>query len=342
MNIEQGHKWLFELTNFRVHMCDEKTISPVPGDAPKGTLPGWKRNLISFDLPDRQWTLIDYTIPDRPTRDEIEGSTLISGELFTEIKPHDNLDEILETVDILCMLLSFALGRGIAAPDCYKQSDENVTFVRSRSMRMDLYADGGYALIENSRKGQLRSFLECAYPIVLKKKGWWLKTLDFSIQARMSVFLEIQASLSNVLLDRIAAFYPENRVGGEIDETLDEVINDPQFKRQITELIEEYCAGWTQKRTEEYIIQHLANCNKRPSFANGIKRVHRLNNLEEPKGKFLSQRHKLLHEGDLTDGDDDAAKYVNQLFAMTGRLLLKMLGYSGRYYDISSGAYALI
>jgi len=352
MAAEPSNNWLFSLTNFSVTLCDEKTELPLPKDAPQGAKPGWLLNRINFEVEGRQWVLIDKLVGQRPLpRSETEGVALFSGELITKSRQNDRIDDLLAIVDPLCMLLSFAVSRDVAAPDVYRESGGKLSFAQRRATRVHLFNQGRIPLIDNSNHGELQSFIEAAYPRIKPQMAWWLKTLDFFVQSRTNHFLEIQSALLNILLDRIAASHPENRAGGEVarllardkdpipmGEVLEKLLKNVDFKAKLTALFAEPLPTWTSVFTERYILSYLTNCNRRPSFSAGIQRVCKKYGEPEPEASFLGTRNKLLHEGDLDPKDGEVLKYVLELDSLVSRLLLRMLGYTGHYYDLATRA----
>ena len=247
------------------------------------------------------------------------------------------------------MLLSFAIARDVAAPDAYLETSGKLDFRQRRTTRVHLFNEGGAAVINNTEKGELKGFIESAYPKIKADSDWWLKTLDFFVQARTTRFLEIRSALFNVLLDRISATLPENRSGDEIDQqlrpqksepgaqnipTLKLLLKDNNFRQEVTRVFHKSLPTWTDILTERYITSHLKTCNSRPSFPEGIRRVCRKYGVPAPPSAFLRIRHKLLHQGDLDPENGEVVDYVRKLDALVSRLILRMLGYSGHYFDV--------
>jgi hypothetical protein len=337
--VEPERVWVFQLTNLQFQIGDEKTELPLPEGAPAELKPGWLRNRIPIEVEGRAWDLIDRTVGQPPLpRAETDGNALLTGELRTRFNAGDTLEELESIVDGVCMLLSFAVCRDVAAVRslCVANS-QNIVSHKVRSTKVHLFSEGGSALIPNSHTGDLRSFVQQAYPIVKQNREWWMKTLDIFIQARTNSFLEVRSALFNVLLDRIANAHPENKKGGEIDSELDAILARKDFKAEISKLFSSVCGKWTDWHTERYITSYLTNCNRRPSFATAIQRVCGLNGLSEPRGSFLATRHKLLHEGELNPKDKNVVGYVYELDCLLARLLLRMLGYSGYYFAQFNG-----
>lgn len=336
---EPARVWVFELTNLQFQIGDEKTELPLPKGAPVELQPGWLRNRISMEVEGRSWDLIDRTVGrPRLPRTETDGNAPLTGELRTPCNAGDTVEGLESIVDGVCMILSFAVCRDVAAVRLSGVADDQkLVFQKVRSTKVHLFTQGGSPLIYNGHTGDLRSFVEQAYPVLKQNREWWMKSLDIFIQARTNSFLEIRSALLNVLLDRIANSHPENKKGGEIDSSLDAVLARKDFQAEITKLFSSVCPTWTDGHTKRYITSYLANCNQRPSFAAAIQRVCGLNSLSEPRGAFLATRHKLLHEGELNPKDKNVVGYVYELDFLVARLLLRMLGYSGYYFAQFNG-----
>lgn len=331
--------WVFSLSNLKLARGDEKTELPLPADAPLGSKPGFVINRIPLSVEGRAWTLVDLMAGQKPLpRTDTEGKALISGQLSTAVREGDS-DVTLEPVaDTIAMLISFATCRDVAAFQCSRVSQEGMNLgFKLRSTKVHLYSEGGSALIDNSDSGGIRLFLERAYPTMQGNLHWWLASLDMFIQARMDAFVELRSALLNILLDRIAAFYPENRKGGEIDGLSLEELSKKPFKGKLTALMTEVCPKWSAELTNRYIVSYLTNCDARPSFASGIQRVCRANRLQPPTGAFLGTRHKLLHEGELKPEDGNTIAYMKELDWLVARLMMRMLDYEGNYFHNFNG-----
>jgi len=259
--------------------------------------------------------------------------------LSTSVREGESQATLEPSADAIAMLISFATCRDVAAFKCSRVSGDGKNIQpKLRSTKIHLYSEGGSPLINNSTPGELRSFLERAYPILQENPQWWLASLDIFVQARMNSFMEIRSALLNILLDRVSGFYPENRQGGEIDELDVTKLSEVAFKEKVTTLLTEVCPKWTLDFTEKMVVSYLANCNAKPSFAKGIQRVCGINNLPAPTGAFLSTRNKLLHEGTLSPKNGDAKAYMTQLDWLAARVLMRMLGYEGNYFHQFTGA----
>src|SRR5437660_1331214 len=166
-----GESWAFELTNLQLLFGDEKTTIPLPPGAPPGSLPGFLLNRIPFSINGREWTLMDLTFGQRPLlRSETTGCALLSARLATAALKQDSPASLEEIVDAICMLLSFAVCRDVAAVQYAKMTAEGqVSGFTTRSTKVHLFSEGGSPIIDNTNQGDLRSFLETAYPIVAAK-----------------------------------------------------------------------------------------------------------------------------------------------------------------------------
>lgn len=334
-----GDTWVFDLSNLDIRQGDEKTEIPLPAGAPPGSRTGFNVNRIPLVIEGREWALIDQLVGKKPLpRTEVDGKTLVSGQLSTSTREGDS-DATLEPIaDTLSMLISFATCRDVAA---FKQSkvlnNGKVAETKLRSTKVHLFSEGGSSLVDNSSAGDLKALLERAYTIVQQNRKWWLASLDMFVQARMNSFIEVRSALLNILLDRIAAFFPENRKGGEIAGLSLEELSKTPFKEKLTALMTQVCPKWCSELTNRYIVSHLKNCDARPSFADGIQRACLANRLQPPTRAFLGTRHKLLHEGELNPKDGDTVAYMQELDWLVARLTMRMLGYEGNYFHNFNG-----
>ena len=146
-----------------------------------------------------------------------------------------------------------------------------------------------------------------------------------------------------MLLERIADFLlRKQKFAKQIDEALDEKL-DPEIAAEDGALIAalEQALGtvtskWTRDRSVA-LLREIKRWNKVPSYAAMIKTILDPLGLPSPSGKFLQNRNSLAHYGELKSYADPS-EYHKQITELVTSLLLKIFGYSGRYFVLGVGA----
>jgi hypothetical protein len=290
---------------------------------------------IDFTAGGRQWRLLDrsvhLTAEQRARRDT---DALLTGELSTAAMPGEGFQQIEPMAGIICRLLTLARCRDVK--DCvYHQVDAagvRIDGPQSRAMHLHPFSSGGPDVINHwASNHDIRNLLENGFLVFAARPEWWHRTIDFFFQSRTQPYIDVQAVLLNILMDRLAAELPANRAGGEIVADLEKHLGKgSRMKKDLTAIMQIYWPGWTSEHTQLQFSNTLASHNARPSFAKGIRRLCRTWNVEAPDQNLLNLRHKLMHEGELVAQNAQLTPYVTELDSTILLLLLRKLNYSGQ------------
>jgi hypothetical protein len=56
-----------------------------------------------------------------------------------------------------------------------------------------------------------------------------------------------------------------------------------------------------------------------------------------PSGEVMDNRHSLAHNGELKSGTSDVSGYFGQVLRTTTAVLLRALGYTGKFFSLGVG-----
>ena len=333
-------KWLFAIVNVKLRLCDEVTFGQVPaGSNLPDSLRPWTRDTIVFQLAGRRWVLKDKTIgaDKKPAKDD-QHLPLITGSLETEAVNSDSHESVGDTANDICRLLSLALSRRISWISAVALDDSNNTLDEwSPVVPLSPYKQNSPPAVDNVEPGCLRGFIEKAWPILRNDAEWFRLTLAFLLEARIGPFIDARSVFLNILADRIAGRFRGSVAGFEIDPDLKVSMECPEFQMELARTFEKITPNWTTARTMS-LIQQVNQWNVGPSFPESIRRACRALRLQEPSGKFLATRHKLLHECVLDPHDGGVVQYWLELDWLVLAMVLRMFDYEGLVYHHRFGA----
>jgi hypothetical protein len=297
---------------------------------------------IKFTVGGRNWELLNRSHCLTAEQKQVtKNEAFPTGDLCTEAKAGEGPSSVQSSVALIARLLSLGLSRDVKDTQTFLVDDQNkVIEFRAGTGHLHPYDAGGSAPVGNYADGDLKNLLENGFPVLEKRPEWWHRTLDFFLQSKVQPYVDVQAALLNILMDRLSADLPANRRGGEIAEGLDELVEkNGRLANDLTGLMRTYLRGWDRERTKKMFLDTMVERNSRPSFAKGIQRLCSHYQVVAPKSSLLQVRHKLMHEGELLPKNNDLSGYVAELDSTITMLLLRMLNYSGkRVYVRKMGA----
>lgn len=255
--------------------------------------------------------------------------------------PIEGFDEesASQTADDICWLLRLALGRKVAWSRRGIRNGVHLEGANSREVQISTSGVGGHTL-SNFSDQTFKRFLERAHPIYVKHPDWWHVTLDWFAFAQQTQTIQVTGLIASMLLDRVTKWtLAEYKFPKQIDETLKTDLEPGGIERKALEakldalLKAEISPKWNKTSA---LVDKVRDWNDQPSYpkkiATSFDKVH----LPVPAKDVLDNRHTLAHEGELKSGVD-ALKYFSDITDVITALLLKLLGYSGKYYVLGKG-----
>jgi hypothetical protein len=325
-------RWLFKMANVRLLVGDEKTNLPLPpGRDPKTTIPGFTLNKIRFNIAGREWTLTDQLMDARAQKNsDIDVSEpVVSGLLETTVIPGEEPAAVISVARDIEVLLSLAMSRGVRVVSISKVNRAGVAL--SETMRagwVPPFNRVGFTPLENDRPQSLKLFLETVYPTFSGLRAWNSQTLEMFLQAQVNDFVEIKAAILNIVLDRLWKKVVGKNIPDEIDPGLPKKLDEPAFQESLHTVFAQLSDAWSLDRTGK-VCGMIKQWNSTPDMAVGIQRACGKLGLPEPDAKFLKNRNRLIHSGELNQKDGSVVEYLQELDWLVLSMILRWLGYDG-------------
>lgn len=253
----------------------------------------------------------------------------------------EGFDEALagETADDICWLLRLALGRKVAWSRRGIRHGVRLESVSMRAVQVSTKGVGGHAL-SNFSDQTIKRFLERAHPIFVQHAEWWRVTLDWFAFAQEAQVIQVTGLIASMLLDRVTKWsLAEYKFPKQIDEQLKTDIEPGTAGRKALEakldalLKAEISPKWNQTNA---LVEKIREWNNQPSYPKKIGAFFGQVHLPVPARDVLDNRHTLAHDGELKSAVDGREYYLAITEVITA-LLLKLLGYSGKYYVLGTG-----
>lgn len=323
-------EWRYPLYNWAVHRCD---ISTVHDDGRS-----FKLDRIQFAINHRIWTVVDHTIGNREGVSKADHNhPLKTASLIVPALADDPEDSAREAADIVCLLLSFALGRRInwvAAVGYAADHQEVTSSVWSRVL--EPYNAHGLCPIDNFNSGVLRSFIEPAFCEVIKDLSWWRLTLGYYIGTKSRQFVDVRSIILYMLLDRIANRVLPGNWGPRFARENDALFSD-SFASALTGLFSGSIPNWNYVDTND-LLGVVKQWNQSPSYPVKIREACAALDLPAPSRAILAQRHKVLHTGRVDSNSLDMREIWLKADWIVLSMLLRLFGYTGQVFHPISGA----
>lgn len=326
-------EWRFPLFNWAAHICDICTSYNANRSS--------RLDRIQFNIERRNWTIIDHTVGNR---DELKKSDhnhpLRTATLVTPALHNDHNDTVKNAADIVCLLLSFALGRRVNWVAAVGYSAENEEIESSVSSRIiEPYNSRGICSIDNFDSGVIRDFIEPAYLAFVEDTHWFRLSLGYYIGTKCRQFVDVRTMILYMLLDRIAEKVLPGNWGPRFTDQLDSILSS-SFVSEVTALFADAIPNWTSVNTDG-MLGIIRQWNRSPSYPDKIQQACAALDLPPPSRKLLAQRHKALHTGRFDNNQMDIRETWLRVDWIVLSMMLRLLGYSGPVFHPIVGAHPL-
>lgn len=322
-NSEEDEEIRFLITNFEFNGI-ERTISP------KG---GWKFD--RFRLKISGYEIIFKQLDNyHEIIKELSGSSNDFMGFTTEIiikTKLNNYEEVKNIVEDICYLLTLAKGTDIIPAQIFhykkgKQIWAQFLSIGKRPYRRD-------SLILSLPSEDIVKFLEETYPPFVKyKDSFGLPALiNLYIAMKSAFYLELRCLIGYTLLetlgDNMQEFYKNN--------------NDP-IESNIALALEDFkkLLPSNHNLNDEDIQKILSKINryKNPTLQDIIQRIKKDFKFKQNPNeeKLFSYRKYFVHKGKFPP-DENNLRIYHKIIHFVDRILLSILGYTGKYCDITSG-----
>jgi len=329
----------FTLTNVSLRLCDEVTELPLPpGLDPAKVRPGRSHNRVTFVLGHREWILIDKTVGASGNAPPSNANALsLTATLSTAISTLDEVAKLRVVADKICELLSFALSQDVTWPSLdIVDPTGKALHTEARHIFCRPHSNGGSGPIENYKHGELKGFIETAFPRCEGNAEWWHKTLVLYHEVQMAAMVEVKAVLLYILADRISeSLLSGENLGGQIHPDLGETLNKKSFFTELHEVLSRL-DGWDENRTRS-VIGVIKSWNARPPLPEKVRLACEKLAVKPPENKLIKPRNRLLHDWEL-ELEQDLIDYWKELECLVLIMLLVMLGYDGTFYHLKLGS----
>jgi len=344
----------FHLPNVAVGLADLMTEASwqVEGEANPRTTS--IRDRIEFCVAGIPWTLRRLVLWD----DSLFPADVLFGKLIAEGRisearsltdhcvlqtPAQNLkqDEAESVATDIAWLLQLALGQRVKWTHYGVRDGEQFSVCRAVSVNVP-EKPGHHRPISNYADGALKRFMENGFPAIQNDLVWWRITLDWFALAYDASVIQVTGLICSMLLERATRFLLKSHgFAKQIDESLTLRLKANSAERialaeTVTKFFREVTDQWSPQRTES-LLNTIQNWNDEPSYGGKIKiAFEEYVGLESPPNRLLDNRSSLAHNGELKSGCN-AGEYYAQITEIITALLLKMVGYTGKYYVLGVG-----
>jgi hypothetical protein len=263
----------------------------------------------------------------------------LTATLFTTISTLDETAKFRMVADKICQLLSFAVSQDVTWPSLdIVDSAGKALRTEARGIFCRPYSKGGSGPIENYEHGELKRFIETAFPICAGNAEWWYKTLVLYREVQMAAMVEVKAVLLYILADRISeAVLNGENLQGQIHPDLGKELKKKSFLAELHEVLGKL-SGWDENRTRS-VVEEIKRWNARPALSEKIRLACVKLAVKPPEDKLIKPRNRLLHDWELKL-EQDLIDYWKELECLVLIMLLVMLGYDGTFYHLKLGSEA--
>lgn len=334
----------FPISNYDFGLADLRTDFR----APRGTkFKGFALDHIIFRCSDIEWILrkqmVRVKVPPA-IRTAAQGTHSIpfpktkrefNGHAFLEIKSTAlPRAEAIHDAEDICWLLQIARGARVRMG--------RVTTSTSRATRGNISRHDGFSPIKNQGDGELKRFMESAWPIFREDPRWWKVTADWYAWACCASTIEVSGLIFSMLLDRITGhILKREKYPRQIDPALDGHLKQnsddrAQLESEITAVFQGRTNFWDPGRSTA-LLDIVGQWNREPSYVKKIALAFEKEGLEQPTKKLLKNRHSLAHIGELPSNAGPPGDYFSDIMDVVTRLLLRTLSYTGPYFVTGKG-----
>jgi len=196
--------------------------------------------------------------------------------------------------------------------------------------------------VPNGGNGELKLFLESAYPIYATAPGWWRVTADWFAVAIQHSAIQAAGLTCSMLLDRATEFLLKGlKFPKQIDEGLGAKLAENGADRvsivaDLNQAFLKITEKWTEERSQK-ILGMVLQWNSAPPYEQKVARAFELVGLPAPEDELLAHRNSLAHNGQLKTKGTPVDKYYARITDVVTTLLLRMLAYKGPYFVLGVG-----
>ena len=328
-NNNKPEQWGFTLTNVKFCSGDTEISRPFISsiDAPRSL----SHDAIKFTWANREWTLINT--PDETVNSTKKGGLFETSCLVTPFVEGDTLGNMEYEIDIITLLLSFALGRDIQCSIlCLVSGDTG----HERRGHVRAFNDVGPKIVDNYIAGNIKNFLESSEATVKSEYDWHRFTIALHVEGGVSKTLDIKWYIYNILIDRIVKkicnhLPPCNQERQDAKN----IVDSPAFQYQLNNLFQLFpptCKGYFKSIMLNGIRDSIT-LNK--SFVERVKRACESEKVNTSSlAPYLKNRDGLLHTGELENilTDVEKIQYWINLQNTTTLLILRLLNFDGEIH----------
>jgi hypothetical protein len=329
-----GGSWLLRLVNvsFRHGDFTRRIVG-------KNTV-RFLHDTIRFTAQGRDWDLIDHRQMLEPAaRDKLDQSfeAVVTSTLQTPWQEGDKVETVGGIAEGITALLSIAMSRRvcwleIVRVDAAGQQREGL----ARATWTAGASEGGIAVIDQRDTGEIRAFVESAYPKYIERPDWWQETIGIFLHAQIVTVLNAKAILLNVLLEKLATLVVGTKFPCQIAENLDQIVDGQTFIDALQATFASFIKGWPIERTQK-VIGTIKGWNAGPDLPVKVQQACKALDLEEPAKKLIKPRNPILHQGIMRVDYKNLGDYWTDLDALILLMILRLLGYDGVFYHHKFG-----
>jgi hypothetical protein len=270
--------------------------------------------------------------------EQMEATRISTITAFLEVEcDGKEVQEIIEIVDNLCTLLSFAAGTRVTWLYYHEVNEQNWAYLaRHRTTMTGLFSR--YGVIQLSEVGDLKLFIEGVYDEYLKQNEQYKVSdiIETLVQAKSSSnFGELDGLIIGSAVDVLRAEWATKN-GREW------IIENASFEAKLKDLKDEIkkivinIFGISNSKASD--MKSKAKELNRPAFRTVLEAMLRDFGANELRGEvqeFIDSRDMLVHQGKFKTEEVD--RELRAMFSFSDRLIIAILGYKGPYYDWKIG-----
>jgi hypothetical protein len=297
----------------------------------------WKLSLLPLDLHGKKITIQQITQYDEQKK-SIEALKGINVTCYAEVEVQTfaEIESVETIISCLCQLLTVARGTMVSFL-YYDILAENGSVIYSEHYPAITRNYSSGELLEDVQPEDTKRFIETAYDKYLALDSVYQlhRVIHAWVDNRSTTFLETRALAVVVLIDYLSGKYAT--VSGRAT-----IIDESSFEQYREEI---------EKKVRELLLTIIPNLSRAEADSMGVKsrsfnyRSFRnkltklLRHFEVPISEieindFIETRNHLVHYMEFRT--ENPADEFRQMVHLVDRLLLKMLGYSGRYVNTAT------
>jgi hypothetical protein len=258
----------------------------------------------------------------------------------TPIENFSKIDEVVSTIEALCYLMSIARGTLISwsSFNIFDSDDElplYSVYLNTITRNYD-----GNALIRETPQHHTKTFLETGFVRYKKMdEDFQIRRITRAyVETRSGPFLETRAMLIGVLAEYLANVQArlEGRISLMRDEDFGQIL--PYIEDAIDTTVEKVFSAVSKKKRKKYkkvMLTKTRDFNRRPLDwkLDRLAKWLELELTDKEISNFITARDTLLHTARFPQ-KLQSAKYWEQMLHFLDRIMLRLFGYRGPYYDI--------